>query len=215
MKEVRLNDKMWFGKHKGSRVMNIIKTDPSFIQTMVKEKKFVLDEKGNEFFESRYGPITGEKKKLTVSMPTLSRAGYNRPAYDVLSDYPPYITTARQGIPRETRVADEPQPITLRHIVSARDRGVAMLELRSCIVKLLGSSSNVRSLIEAITEYAMEKLSVKIRHQEIDFTTTDHYFELKYKCGTRLTNVPDDLITLKIYRLNPGNNTLIGAFDLE
>jgi len=55
MKEVRLNDKFWFGKHKGARVSDIIKHDPNFIQKIVKEGKIKLDDKSRILFEQKYG----------------------------------------------------------------------------------------------------------------------------------------------------------------
>jgi hypothetical protein len=60
MKEVRLNDKMWFGKYKGTRINDIIRTDATFIQKLVKEGKIKLDEKCQYLFDTKYG--TPEKK---------------------------------------------------------------------------------------------------------------------------------------------------------
>jgi hypothetical protein len=55
MKLVRTNDRFWFGKHKGSRVIEIIKGDPNYIQKIVKEGIIKLDEKSSHYFESKYG----------------------------------------------------------------------------------------------------------------------------------------------------------------
>jgi len=57
MKEVRLNDKLWFGKHKDTRISDIIKADPSFIQKLVKEGKIKLNEKCQFLYDSKYGGI--------------------------------------------------------------------------------------------------------------------------------------------------------------
>lgn len=45
MKEVRYNDKLWFGKHRGARICDIIKYDPIFIKKLVDDKKIILDKK--------------------------------------------------------------------------------------------------------------------------------------------------------------------------
>jgi hypothetical protein len=76
MKEVRLNDRFWFGKHKGARICEIIKQDPIFIQKIIKEGKIKLDEKGRILFEQKCGmsvdgaPI-GRAQRQTVELPNL------------------------------------------------------------------------------------------------------------------------------------------------
>ena len=51
MKEVRYNDKMWFGKHKGTRISDLIKLDPDYIQKIINDGVITLDNKGKEYFE--------------------------------------------------------------------------------------------------------------------------------------------------------------------
>lgn len=55
MKEIRYNDRLWFGKHKGRRICEIIKGDPAYVQKLVNEYKIKLDEKSNNLFEEKTG----------------------------------------------------------------------------------------------------------------------------------------------------------------
>lgn len=55
MKEVRFNDKLWFGKYKGKRISDIIKNDPNFIQKLLRDNKIKMDAKTTMFFEDRCG----------------------------------------------------------------------------------------------------------------------------------------------------------------
>lgn len=55
MKEVRFNDKLWFGKYSGSRISELIKDDPNYIQKLIKEDKIKLDNKSKKYFEDRLG----------------------------------------------------------------------------------------------------------------------------------------------------------------
>jgi hypothetical protein len=61
MKELRYNDKLWFGKHRGSRVCDVIKGDPSFIKKIVDKGKVKLDQKTQKLFNDRIGykPLAG------------------------------------------------------------------------------------------------------------------------------------------------------------
>jgi len=61
MKEVRFNDRLWFGKHKGARVSDLIKGDPNYIQKLMKEGAITLDAKSKNYFEERCG-ISAKKK---------------------------------------------------------------------------------------------------------------------------------------------------------
>jgi len=54
MKEVRFNDKLWFGLHRGERISDLIKNNPAYIQRLVRENKIKLDEKSNTFFENKF-----------------------------------------------------------------------------------------------------------------------------------------------------------------
>lgn len=47
MKLVRFNDRMWFGKHKGVRLSDLINSDYSFVMKLINDKVIILDEKGN------------------------------------------------------------------------------------------------------------------------------------------------------------------------
>lgn len=51
MKEVRYHDRLWFGKHKGNRISDIIRSDPNFIRKLMNEKKIKLDKKCYSIFE--------------------------------------------------------------------------------------------------------------------------------------------------------------------
>jgi hypothetical protein len=55
MKEVRFNDKIWFGKHKGLRICEVIKLDPIFVQKLVTDNKIKLDERSMNNFQERIG----------------------------------------------------------------------------------------------------------------------------------------------------------------
>lgn len=60
MKEIRFNDRMWFGKYKGLRIYEIIDSNPSYISKILKENNLFLDEKSkNRLF--------GDKKSIDVS----------------------------------------------------------------------------------------------------------------------------------------------------
>ena len=65
MKEVRFNDRMWFGKHKGNRICDIINHDPKFIQKLLKEDKIKLDKKITKFLEEKFNPqMTNSRSDL-------------------------------------------------------------------------------------------------------------------------------------------------------
>lgn len=66
MKEVRYNDRIWFGKHKGMRFCELIKHDPNFIQKMVLDGKIKLDAKTMMVFEQNYGRM---KKPIPQARP--------------------------------------------------------------------------------------------------------------------------------------------------
>lgn len=55
MKIVRFNDRIWFGKHKGTRVCDLLHHDPSFVKKLIDDKLIQLDDKTNNHFEE----ITG------------------------------------------------------------------------------------------------------------------------------------------------------------
>lgn len=55
MKEVRYNDRLWFGKHKGTRICEIIKSDPAHIQKIMIESKITLDKKSMNLYNDRNG----------------------------------------------------------------------------------------------------------------------------------------------------------------
>lgn len=55
MKEVRLNDKLWFGKYKGERISALIKSDASYIQKILKEGIISMDDKCKNLFEDAQG----------------------------------------------------------------------------------------------------------------------------------------------------------------
>lgn len=50
-KLIRINDRMWFGKYKGSRVSDLIRMDSKFILNLT--EKFILDKKILDGFEKR------------------------------------------------------------------------------------------------------------------------------------------------------------------
>lgn len=60
MKEVRYNDRFWFGKHKGARIFEIINHDPNFIQKLINENKIKLDSKTTSYFERKIGKFNLE-----------------------------------------------------------------------------------------------------------------------------------------------------------
>lgn len=55
MKKVRYNDKLWFGKHSGNRVCELIKGDPVYIQKIIKEGVITLDDKSQKYFDEIMG----------------------------------------------------------------------------------------------------------------------------------------------------------------
>jgi hypothetical protein len=58
MKEIRFNDRIWFGKYRNKRISEIIKIDPKFVQGLTKEDKISLDSRTMVYFtkksESKY-----------------------------------------------------------------------------------------------------------------------------------------------------------------
>lgn len=69
MKEVRFNDRLWFGKHSGVRISELIKADPNYIQKLIKEGKIKLDEKSNKAFEDRMGISEAKKNSFRYTQP--------------------------------------------------------------------------------------------------------------------------------------------------
>jgi hypothetical protein len=57
MKEIRFNDRLWFGKYKNQRINDLIKNDPSYVQKILNEESsnIKLDPKTMQFFMERTG----------------------------------------------------------------------------------------------------------------------------------------------------------------
>lgn len=98
MKEIRYNDRIWFGKYKNKRISEILKIDPKFVQGLVKEDKICLDDRVMEHLSeksrSRYSTFGGRPLDT----------GYGEP-----------IIVETQGGLRQTRIDRElfyqPQPV--------------------------------------------------------------------------------------------------------
>lgn len=50
-KELRLNDKIWFGQYKGLTVLKVYQIDKAFLDRLISTGKFTLSKKVIEFFK--------------------------------------------------------------------------------------------------------------------------------------------------------------------
>jgi hypothetical protein len=67
MKELRLNDKIWFGKYKDKRVVDVLDLDKNFLDKMVESGKYFYSDNVKNYI---YGD--NKKKKLSYSSYHLS-----------------------------------------------------------------------------------------------------------------------------------------------
>jgi len=71
MKEVRFNDKFWFGKYKNLRLGDIIKKDPKFVMRLMDCGKISIDDKSHEFLMHVTGMSKSKKIRVAASPPMM------------------------------------------------------------------------------------------------------------------------------------------------
>jgi len=81
MKKIRYNDKLWFGKYKGTRISELIRSDTSYLHKLVNEHKFVMDDKINDYFRKN-----GIRMKYTAVDAAEFENVWSRPNDTRLSD---------------------------------------------------------------------------------------------------------------------------------
>lgn len=53
MKEIRYNDRLWFGKYNGTRLCEIIKNDQNYVHKLINEFGFKLDQRSMDKINGR------------------------------------------------------------------------------------------------------------------------------------------------------------------
>lgn len=75
MKQIRYNDRLWFGKYKGVRAHDIMATDPCYFNKFIDEQKISLDNR-----------LTEKMKKRTNSILNSPRFDYDPPTFPVYDE---------------------------------------------------------------------------------------------------------------------------------
>ncbi len=185
MKEVRFNDKLWFGKHKGARVSDLIKGDPNYIQKLIKEGAITLDTKSKNYFEERCG--IQDKKKNPY--------GFNPNRYGIAPGNAPY------GVP-----ANELRQVSARgQFEGANLRGT----LRTIIIEVFRDRNVDQDLIDWATTNFYNKIApLNIGNTVVELrmlATPDN------NVGLRPFRHDD----LNLFIIDPNNGNQLISFDLR
>ena len=170
MKEMRYNDKMWFGRHKGERISDLIKHDPAYVQKIIKEGKIRLDPKTNNYYEERFG-----SKKSSIGLGGYG-GGYGststgRPIYGLDNDVEQLeVPRARTIVdvldePGQERYVPEPrheQRLVNTHLrVNYAGPDMLMNEFTNTLSKVFEQERMPQQTLEAISDLFMKKITAR------------------------------------------------------
>jgi hypothetical protein len=65
--KANLNEKIWFGKHKGSRIRDIISNDPKYIKKILKEGSLFLNKEAEIYLKYKLTSFSDHSTYFTNS----------------------------------------------------------------------------------------------------------------------------------------------------
>lgn len=204
MKEVRLNDKLWFGKYKNVRMSDIIKTDPTFIQKIIKEGKIKLDKKSIDLFESKYGPMNGSARKSGLYRPSFTRSGLNYNTDPVIGMMPPAAVSEQSSTSSvmTSSIVRENLQIGTR-ILGNRDSTYVKNIFRMVLSRIYAENDIDTRLLPIQIEDIVTVFYAKVRRREIISISGiyDYVFIIKNLESLKRGRLENDSITLKVTEL--------------
>ena len=196
MKEVRLNDRLWFGKHKGARISDVIKKDPTWLNKILKENKIKLDEKSKIFYEER----CGIRKKYTFEL--------RDPAEPIYID-------PRGGAPRLDVMPDPPRPAPPRAAMRRAETPLDNFQiptLQAAIRNLFNTIFEVHPIPEEVRDDLVGRFVRKFHGVNDEAFPNRGFCKLALNAVTRNNMV--DPRSIKLELRSREADALIAVFDL-
>lgn len=196
MKEVRLNDKFWFGKHQNKRIFEIIKGDPAYIHKLINDGKIKLDKKASELFNERNGSTPFEIRR-SISRPQLFEEHGNSPR-QILNEHQPVLNDG-DGNDR-IGVADDVSPGDGRVTIAV-----------NLIIPLVGiiSGNSIDLIVFEMVGRLSRDFSIYLDPSKINHII--NFFKTRVTCNMTRREMLDDNVLLILAM--KASNTTIEALD--
>jgi len=211
MKEVRLNDKFWFGKHKGARVSDVIKKDPTWLNKILKENKIKLDDKSKIYYEER----CGIRKRYSFELrdpvePIYIDPRGGAPRLDVMPDPP------RQGVVEQDGFHNRPErPAPPRAAMRRAETPLDNFQretLRVSITNLFTTIFEIHPIPDEVRDDLVGRFVRKFQGVNDDAFPERGFCKLALNAVTRNNMV--DPRSIKLELRSAAGDALIAVFDL-